>query len=276
MSDLLQPLRERYWRLLTRYQRWRYPKYTLLSPHAYMDAIRHHLPPDRFDPSRPMVMVDGGAHDGCSSVQFARHYPNLCVHTFEPNADLELKLKADLKHIPGTRNRAALAATDGKLAMQINESPMTSSVLAADTWSTKYFAQVTRPIERRTVDAISLDSFVQKQNIDRIDLIKLDLQGYEREALQGARETLDGGVGCIYTEVNFISFYQGCALFADIDVIMRQHGYRLYNIYHLATHHVDGQIGSADALFVRDTTTRPSDIVIEQPTAQPGPKRQAA
>jgi len=267
--SLHERLRKTYWGLLRCVHRRLHPQAVILSPHRAVDGILRHLPPDRFTPDRPMVMIDGGAHDGRTSLMFARQYPNFVTHTFEANADLEPGLETALAHLPGTRNVNALARCSGKLSFQVNQSPMTSSVLPVDHWSTEYFGDVTQPAERRTVDALSLDDWADAHSVNRVDMIKLDLQGYEHEALLGARRLLDRGVGCIYTEVNFISFYQGCALFADVDMILRQHGYRLYNIYHLATHLCDGQIGSADALFIRDITTRPSSVVIEQPHPQP-------
>jgi FkbM family methyltransferase len=40
------------------------------------------------------------------------------------------------------------------------------------------------------VEAVTLDSFVERAGIDRLDLIKLDIEGAELAALQGARETI--------------------------------------------------------------------------------------
>jgi hypothetical protein len=40
------------------------------------------------------------------------------------------------------------------------------------------------------VDVASIDSIVAQQKLKRVDLLKLDVEGAEREALEGARETL--------------------------------------------------------------------------------------
>ena len=40
------------------------------------------------------------------------------------------------------------------------------------------------------VEAVTLDGFVERAGLDRLDLVKLDIEGAELSALQGARETI--------------------------------------------------------------------------------------
>jgi hypothetical protein len=41
-----------------------------------------------------------------------------------------------------------------------------------------------------TVKTMTLDSFVKEYNVERVDFIKIDAEGSERETLKGAKETI--------------------------------------------------------------------------------------
>ncbi len=264
-------IRNLYWNLRHRIHRRLHPTDTVLSPHHWADAIERHLEgiADR------LVLVDGGAHDGVWARTFVQRFGGSTsgntsgdisgdisgagrrveVHAFEPNTDLWPTLERTLSGVPGTRNAMALAATSGESQMHINASPMTSSMLPRGSFAVRYFDEVTRPVTTRPVWTVSLDDWAAQSGIDRIDVLKLDLQGFEVEALKGAAALLRRGIRCIYTEVSFVPLYEGSCLFGDVDALLRQHGYRLYNLYHLATKRRDGQLNGADALYIRDAAS---------------------
>jgi hypothetical protein len=47
-----------------------------------------------------------------------------------------------------------------------------------------------RKIEKRKIQAFSIDEYVRKNEIERVDFIKADIEGAERYMLKGAKETL--------------------------------------------------------------------------------------
>lgn len=245
------PIKNAYWNLLRRYSRIVRPTDKVLSPHDWLDGIARHLP----EHADRVVMVDGGAHDGLMAQRFRKRFPNLEVHAFEPNADLFPMLKRNLADIPGSCHNEALGDTSGTSRMFINNSPMTSSLLPRGEYGEKYFDDVTQLRETRQIQTTTLDQWFDKARgagLTRVDILKLDLQGYEAQALRGAARLLKSGVRCVVTEVNFVPIYDGSALFGDIDTIMRGYGYRLFNLYNLATKQSDGQLNGGDALYIRD------------------------
>jgi len=62
-------------------------------------------------------------------------------------------------------------------------------------------------------------------------LIKFDIQGGELKALQGATRLLKDSTLLIYTEVLFNPLYNDGAIFSEIDLFLRKHGFVLYDIY---------------------------------------------
>jgi FkbM family methyltransferase len=81
-----------------------------------------------------------------------------------------------------------------------------------------------------SVPTIVLDDYVRKKRIERVDVMKIDIEGSEQKALTGARKLLERDHPDIVIEVNSST----CGLFGgSCRSLMRQlvgHGYKLYRI----------------------------------------------
>lgn len=77
----------------------------------------------------------------------------------------------------------------------------------------------------------TLDKLVLEQNFNykKIDLVKIDVQGYEDKVLLGAKETLSK-TEFIWIEVSFKSLYDGTCLFGDIYTLLNELNFILLEI----------------------------------------------
>lgn len=255
-SRVVKRLKQAYWNWLVRRANDGDPG-QLISPHPWMDAVALNIQAARAArPSAPgepnrLVYVDGGAYDGTMARRFLKRFPNLEVHAFEPIAETYTKLCNNLASVPGAIYPLALAQQSGQVTIHYNRAPGTCSVLPRGPYSEVYFNHATTPIEERQVRSTSLDDWFAASGLERVDILKLDLQGFEGRVLKGAAHLLNTGISCVFLEVMFVQEYEGCSLFGDIDAIMRSHGYRLFNLYNLSTHS-DRQLSCADALYIPD------------------------
>jgi len=92
---------------------------------------------------------------------------------------------------------------------------------------------------------VRIDSIISEAEID---ILKLDLQGFELDALKGADKILKN-TKLVFTEIEFTELYNDAPLFSHIDLFLRPHGFRLLNFYSLWTH-PDGQLTSGDAIYL--------------------------
>ena len=65
------------------------------------------------------------------------------------------------------------------------------------------------------IDTVSLDHFCFENKIEKIDFIKIDIQGAELDVFKGAKNTLKNTL-CIISEVEFVPFYINQPLFGDV------------------------------------------------------------
>jgi FkbM family methyltransferase len=91
-----------------------------------------------------------------------------------------------------------------------------------------------------TVDSITLKTFMEENNINNIDLLCLDLQGYEKIALEGLGDKIKN-VKYIISEYANRSFYYGDILLEDYQTFLKSLGFDLIEVNN------DGDFG--DALF---------------------------
>lgn len=96
-----------------------------------------------------------------------------------------------------------------------------NQALLAPYWHRRYWQ-----VEKRIpITLTTLDTICHRHGI-RPDALKLDIQGAELAALQGA-EAILGNVLAVELEVAFSETYVGQPLFADIDAFMRARGFSL-------------------------------------------------
>jgi len=196
---------------------------------------------------RPTI-VDGGASSGSTIALLLKQYEAPTIHAFEPNPDAAHALKRQYAALPNVKvYEQALGAESKRLSFNVLNRASSSSMLIPSAVNHRYHAgemEVRRVVQ---VDQVRLDEVLP---VFDIDLLKLDLQGYELEALKGCEKRLDR-VKTITTEVEFVPLYEGQALFADIDAYLRGHGFRLLNLYELFTH-PDGQLTAGDAVYLNE------------------------
>ena len=81
------------------------------------------------------------------------------------------------------------------------------------------------------IKQITIDSYVKANDIKRIDLLKIDTQGYEKECLLGAKNSLKLGIiKMLKLEIMFSNYYSKNSSFFEIENIINPLGYRLLNI----------------------------------------------
>jgi FkbM family methyltransferase len=73
-----------------------------------------------------------------------------------------------------------------------------------------------------TIDTITLDDFIEDNNIGSVDFIKIDVQGAELDIFKGGKKTLDN-VLKIICEVEFVHHYENQPLFGDICNFLATH-----------------------------------------------------
>ena len=108
------------------------------------------------------------------------------VHSFEPILSNRATLQQTITRNGITNivvNSVAVGANKGSLTLYVNDDEIGNSGWASIVPSKR------RP-KTISVDVISIDEYLQSQGIDHVDLIKLDIEGAEGEALRGMKNLL--------------------------------------------------------------------------------------
>lgn len=206
----------------------------------------------RFDP----VIIDGGAHRGGSVEAFSRFVPHAEFHCFEPDPLLAGELTRVFAGRPTVHVvRAALGELKGKAPFNINASRPTNSLLPAVgmLWSDD-LRPLCQLVEQVEVEVVTIDGYCEAQKLGRVDIVKLDLQGYDYKALLGAQSTLQGARVAL-VEVLFVEMYKECGLFPDILRLMGEYGFTLFTLCGLHYGSRDELLWS-DAIFVNNCSRK--------------------
>jgi len=191
-------------------------------------------------------VVDGGANKGRMAARFLEAWPGASVLAYEPQPRLARKLAKRFLGEPRVRVRqAALGAAAGRLTLNVLASATCSSLLAPTGIREKHADKPMDVAQRVEVEVVRLDQECPAPP----DILKLDLQGYELEALRGAEDLLPG-IGAVLCELSFEPLYAGQPLGWDVADWMAERGFRVEGLYQ-PWRGPRGGLLAADALFVK-------------------------
>ena len=128
-------------------------------------------------PFTPSVIIDAGANIGLSSLYFSNRYPSSKIYALEPfKQNYDMLVKNTVQHKQIIPLHAALWREDKSLAVR-------------DSGSGFWGFQV-QDISESTeeVKSVSIDSLMKRFSIDEIDILKMDIEGAEREVFSSNYE----------------------------------------------------------------------------------------
>jgi len=195
---------------------------------------------------QPQVIYDIGANVGTWSLLAKACFPQATIHAFEPLTMHHEPFEKAMHNIADiTLHKVALGSSPGKLNMQVASFSDASSLLEIAE-PTKQIFGIAKEREE-TVTVVTLDDYVEANNLPLPDLIKLDIQGYELEALRG-------GIKCLryakllISEISFIELYREQPLFYDMLSFLHHYKFDLCSLGNNTP--IGKELSQVDALFI--------------------------
>ncbi len=176
--------------------------------------------------SRPFVVFDAGANAGdYTAMVFENAAASACeveVHAFEPSAAARARLAArfgDTTHLRIVGK--ALGERAGRAVLHGGADGNTQASLAVRPEAT---ASIGKDVE---VEVAALADYLEETRVERVDLLKLDVEGFELAALRGLGEALrPERVGVVQFEYGGTTLDAGASLRALFALLMAR-GYRV-------------------------------------------------
>ena len=134
-----------------------------------------------------------------------------------------------------------IGGKDGKAKFNILNNTSASSVLLPAKSAENYVIGIlkNKPITwgehtklKKTIDIDmhKLDTLIEQKEIGQVDFLSIDAQGLDYEIIEGMDKNISSVVG-VLCEVEFSQLYEGQKLFADIDIKLREKGFRFSTMY---------------------------------------------
>jgi len=167
-------------------------------------------------PEDPSVIVDLGSNIGATVIYFALRYPSAKIYAFEPDPD---NLKILRANVSAFGNRVTVI--DRAIWSQADQVLKFHQVKGSH-WSSSLYA---RSGETQTTEVMTetLDRFMERHGLNRIDLLKFDIEGAEYEVFESFKRLNDVSVaiGELHPRLMSKTVQEFISLFTDHSSVYR-------------------------------------------------------
>jgi len=140
----------------------------------------------------PNIIVDAGANTGYASVYFANRFPDATIYAIEPDYTNFKMLQKNTCLYPKILCLQK-AIWDKHSILKIRDN-------GNGEWA--YMVEEAEENDNNTIEAITLAELIQQYNISVIDILKVDIEGSEKEVFSEGYEQWLGNTKCLIIEVH--------------------------------------------------------------------------
>ena len=195
------------------------------------------------------TVIDVGANIGQFANDARKLYPDAAIYSFEPLPGPYSELLVNTRSFTKFNSyNLALGDYEGTTEMYINEFSQSSSLLEMEDSHKQAFPH-TKNTTSITVNIQTLDLIASKLELDTDISLKIDVQGFEKQVLDGGKETLNK-VKIIIIETSYIPLYKDQLLFAGVHDYLTKAGFQFHGNLGQLINPNDGSILQGDSIFI--------------------------
>lgn len=191
------------------------------------------------------TIFDVGAKDGRDTSQFLRIFPHANIWAFDCAKDCIDRLETTFKDEPRvTIVPKAVSGHNGRKVFYSCSMRGSSSLFPVS----REFSVEAKNTGSYEVESIILDDFIENQDIDKVDLLKIDIEGADLLALHGCQRSISRGlVRAVLCELLFYPYYEGQYHYTQVCDWISYYGYSLHALW---PQYWGGRLRYANALFM--------------------------
>ena len=190
--------------------------------------------------SKSPIIIDVGGNKGQSIEKYLKIFDKPTIHSFEPiKDDFEYMYKKFKNNKNVFHNNFALGdkIESKNLNITVNSGNSSFNKINTNTEWYKIRSKQFDTTNKKFVSSVErvniekLDNYLDENNIDKIDLLKIDTQGYEDKVLKGAENSIKNNkIKAIVTEIMFDNIYHKPFSFIDIEKFIIPYNFRMVGI----------------------------------------------
>lgn len=197
-----------------------------------------------------LVVFDVGANIGNYAKKVVAIANKVHLHCFEPFAESFQMLQTNSNNYSITFNQLALSDVNGVKEFHLNSFSETNSLLKSVRTGLQSLDNGMQEKAVITVSTKTIDSYCEENNIHKIDVLKIDVQGAELLVLKGASEMLEQNkIRLIRVETIFEKLYEDQSDFSDVFTFLQNKKYHFQGFGD--TIYINKKLMWADAFFIQ-------------------------
>ena len=183
-----------------------------------------------FNANDKITIIDAGANVGQSVQKYKEIFPNAVIHSFEPVRKVYEQLEKNTRHYDGVSvYNMALGSQEGKITFYEYDDHVNSSALPMGSALSQH-----NVYHETQVECSTLDIQAAKNNINHINILKLDTQGFDLEVLKGASKLIkENKIDVVMIEHIVAELYKNSPKYSEQVKFFEDHNFQLVVSYRL-------------------------------------------